>query len=97
MKKRTCDYCHRDILPGETPFELKLEIYAAAELPEITQEDMEKDHTAEIEAIINAMEQMNVDELADEVFESYIFLLCCKCRKEIHNRLKLHLDKKQPI
>ena len=90
-----CDYCHREISLEEVIFELKMELYAAPDMPEITEEDLEQDHSEEIESLIEAMEQMDAEELTDEVYECYIFKLCNECRQDIHNKLKHNTDKKQ--
>ncbi len=97
MKKRVCDYCHREIDTDDMFYELKLEMYAAPVLPDISEEDMEKDHTAEIEALIDAMDSMDVEELTDEVFECYVFHLCKDCRLHLHNKLQHNRDKKKPL
>ncbi|MCD6386575.1 hypothetical protein J7M23_12470 [Candidatus Sumerlaeota bacterium] len=97
MRQLKCDYCHREIPEDDIHFELKLELYASAELPELTEEDLKKDHTAEIEALIEAMQEMDAEELTDEVYECYVFTLCAECRHEIHNRLKHNKEKKHPI
>jgi len=94
---KKCDYCHSDITPGDPYFELKLEMYAAPEMPEITSEDLEVDHMEELQSLIDAMEEMDTDELTDEVYECYVFTLCKKCRDEIHARLKHNKDKKKSL
>ena len=35
------------------------------------------------------MENADVDELTDQVFEGYIFNLCPSCRSDFHQQLKL--------
>ena len=94
-KERCCDYCHREIEPDETAYELKLEMFASPEFPDDFGADTEKDHTAEIEALLEIMESMDVEEATDEVYECYLFRLCPQCRRDIHARLKNHQDKKQ--
>ena len=95
--RRTCDYCHREIPKKEVLFNLKLEMFAAAEFPDDFAENLDRDHQAEIDALLEIMEQMDVQEAMDEVFESYLFRLCTKCRNAIHRKLKEHGDKKQII
>ncbi len=92
-----CDYCHCELSDDQNTFVLKLELYASPELPEFTDADLERDHTAEILALLETMEGMDTEELTDEVYECYLFRLCQQCRKEIHRKLKHHKNKKQPI
>lgn len=51
-------------------------------------ETIAKDHTAEIEHLLNEMEGMDVEEINDQVYESYTFELCPKCRNFLHKKLK---------
>jgi len=44
---------------------------------------------AEIEAIIEALEDMDVEEVTDQVYECYKFDLCPQCRENFHSKLKL--------
>ena len=97
MQKRKCDYCHCDLKEGVVHFEIKLEMYATPTMPDITPDDLNVDHTDELQELIEAMEDMDPDELTDEVYECYIFTLCKQCRDEIHYKLKHNKDKKQPI
>ena len=84
VKQRRCDYCHREIHPDETIYELKLELFASPDFPDDFGKDSDKDHTAEIEALLEIMENMDVEEATDEVYECYVFRLCPHCRKDVH-------------
>jgi len=87
--KRKCDNCGRTVPKDETIYEIKIELYAKAEELEIDEEDLQEDHMAEIEAIIEALEDMDVEEVTDQVYECYKFDLCPQCRENFHSKLKL--------
>jgi benzoyl-CoA reductase/2-hydroxyglutaryl-CoA dehydratase subunit BcrC/BadD/HgdB len=90
MKKNgKCDNCGRIVNYKETLYEIRIDIYAKGGPIEITKEDLDKDHIAEMKKLIDAMEKMDEQELTDEVWESYRFDLCHDCRKEFHANLKL--------
>ena len=97
MKKiGTCENCGRIVLSGDTLFQIRIDIYAKGGPLEIEPEDLEKDHIAEMKALIAKMEQMDVQELTDEVWESYRFDLCAKCRKAFHKKLRLRATGQYP-
>lgn len=73
----------------ETLYEIRIDIYAKGGPVEITKEDLEKDHIAEMKKLLCQMDKMDVQELTDEVWERYRFDLCQECRKEFHSKLKL--------
>jgi len=84
-----CQNCGRTIPKGETLFEIRIDIYAKGGPIDIDPEDLKKDHIREMKELIKRMENMDIDELTDEVWESYRFDLCKTCRKEFHKKLKL--------
>ena len=90
MKKwGRCENCHKRVPPGEILYEIRIDIYAKGGPVEIEPEDLDKDHIAEMQRLIARMEHMDVEELTDQVWESYKFDLCSQCRKEFHANLKL--------
>jgi benzoyl-CoA reductase/2-hydroxyglutaryl-CoA dehydratase subunit BcrC/BadD/HgdB len=94
--KGTCENCGRIVKGKDTLYEIRIDIYAKGGPVEITKEDLEKDHIAEMKKLIEAMETMDEQELTDEVWESYRFDLCHDCRKEFHAKLKLKATGKAP-
>jgi hypothetical protein len=76
---------------NEILYEVKIEIYAKAEPLDLSPEDLEKDYREEIEHLIEAMEEMDTEELSDQVYECYRFDLCADCRNDLHTMLKLKL------
>lgn len=87
-----CENCGRAVFKGETLFEIRIDIYAKGGPIELEPEDLEKDHLKEMKDLIARMEKMDVDELTDEVWESYRFNLCHQCRKDFHSKLKMKVS-----
>ena len=79
----TCDMCGKDLLVNEdVRYVVKIEVYAAYDPMEITEEDLEKDHMEEISQLIEEMEDMDAEELEDGVYKSFRFDLCPMCQKK---------------
>jgi hypothetical protein len=85
---KTCDVCGRAIGRRDVSFVLRLELFADPEPPVITKEDLERDHRAEMEALLAAMANIDPGEAMDEVHERYDYIICSGCRGDIHHRLK---------
>lgn len=90
-KKRRCDYCDKLIGEKEQGYGLNIEMFALADPLELTEEDLERDFRAELEELIQQLEDVDVSEAEDQVHEIYRFILCGKCRQAIHHRLKNRL------
>ena len=79
----TCDLCgkamHRD---EDVRHVVKIEVYAAYDPLEITEEDLDQDHMEEIGHILSQMEDMDPHELEDEVYKGFRFDLCSSCHKK---------------
>ena len=91
-----CENCGRAVPPEDLLYEIRIDIYAKGGPVEIDPSDLEKDHLEEMKKLIHRMEKMDVGELTDQVWESYRFDLCRKCREEFHARLKLKATGKPP-
>lgn len=87
MKKR-CFNCARDISEGEVSFLIRIELLADPTPPEIKDGDLDKDLRSEMEALVEAMKDMDPVEAEDEIFERYEYVLCKRCRERFHRRLK---------
>ena len=87
MLHYTCDMCGKDLLVDEdVRYVVKMEVYAAYDPMEISQEDLEKDHMEEISQLIDEMEDMDTQELEDGVYKSFRFDLCPSCQKKFVRR-----------
>lgn len=96
IQEGRCENCGRAVPPEELLYEIRIDIYAKGGPVVIDPADLEKDHLDEMKKLIARMENMNVEELTDQVWESYRFDLCMKCREEFHARLKLKATGKPP-
>jgi hypothetical protein len=59
-----------------------MEVYAAPDPLEITEEDLDQDHMQEISKLLDHMEQLGTQELEDGVCKSLRFDLCPECREK---------------
>jgi hypothetical protein len=77
----TCDLCGKALLADEeTRYIAKIEVYAAYDPMEITGDDLEKDHEDEMQSLLDEMADMDAEELEGQVYQSFRFDLCPKCR-----------------
>ena len=86
--KQLCEICGEELAQPEQAYRLKIEMYADPSPPEITQEDMEgRDFEAEMRELIEQMAGLDPAEAEAEVYESYLFTLCGRCRRRLHEGL----------
>ena len=79
----SCDLCGKELLVEEDlRYVAKIEVYAAYDPLEITEEDLEEDHMEEIGELIKQLENMDEQELEDQVYKSFRFDLCPDCHKK---------------
>ena len=77
-----CDRCGRQLEPDDPGrFVVKVEVFAAADPLTITEEDLKRDHRAEIARLIDQLERMDPDEVEDQVYRSFRFDLCRQCHE----------------
>jgi len=60
---------------------VKVEVFAVADPLTITEEDLKRDHRAEIARLLDQLEKMDPDEIEDQVYRSFRFDLCPQCHK----------------
>jgi len=65
----------------EIAYWVRLEIFASPEPPTLTPEDLERDHT-------DQMEKVGPEECEAQVYEAYRFVICGRCRDYFHDHLK---------
>ena len=79
----SCDLCGKELLVEEDlRYVAKIEVYAAYDPLEITEDDLEDDHMEQIGELIKSMEHMDQQELEDQVYKSFRFDLCPDCHKK---------------
>ena len=82
MVHYTCDMCGKTLLSDEdVRYVVKIEVYAAYDPMELTDEDLLEDHASEIEAICHEIAELDQGELEDSVYKEMEFDLCPGCQK----------------
>ena len=80
----TCDLCGKVLRPGDDQhFVVKVEVFAAQDPAEITEEDLDEDHMEAVSQLLREMEENldNPDEL-DPAHQSFRYDLCPQCREK---------------
>jgi hypothetical protein len=78
----TCDGCGRALAGGDVPrYEVRIEVKAAADPPEVSAEDLDHDFRAEIAALLRRMEGLSAAEAQDQVYRVFHFDLCPACQR----------------
>lgn len=78
----SCDICDKPLLVDEdVRFVVDIQVYAAYDPMELTQEDLAKDRGEEIKALLRRTATMDAQELEDGVHKRLRFDLCPECRK----------------
>ena len=79
-----CDNCGRGIDAADQKYIMKVEMFASADPPIITEEMLKGDLVDKMNEIVEQMKDMDPQELEDQVFESYEFEICPACRDMFH-------------
>jgi hypothetical protein len=80
MESVFCRRCGAELSPGRTHFYVvHIHAYADASPPEITAEDLARDHEAEMRKILAEAEQYSERELLETVDRRTQFYLCARC------------------
>jgi len=83
MIRYRCDRCGKDLPPGAADrFVVRIEVFAAEGPLEITDEELRKDHQAEIRRLVEQLSHTPIDEVEDNVYRAFRFDLCDKCHAE---------------
>ncbi len=81
MITHICDRCGRPIEKGQLRYLARIEVFAAADLLEVTLEDLRRDTRREMEALLEQCEQLTEEELMRDVYVKLEFDLCRACQK----------------
>lgn len=80
--KLACDRCGKTLLLDEdVRYKLRIQVYAAYDPMELTEDDLATDHRSEMLRLLRQLEQQDPDEVRDSVFRELDFDLCSACRK----------------
>ena len=81
MVHYTCDMCGKTLLSDEdVRYVVKVEVFAAYDPMEVTEDDLNKDHKQEIADLLSEMENMDPAEIEEGVYKRLRFDLCAACR-----------------
>ncbi len=83
----SCDRCKRSIDPSEQlRYVVRVEIRAALDFEDTTEDESSRDHLLEIEEILDSAEDGSSDFVSDDVYQQKRFDLCPSCyRKFVRN------------
>ena len=74
------DRCAKAIHPGQADFfVIRSEAFADPTPPEITEDDLLRDHRREIEKLITAMQDLSEQQAMDQVYRRKNLILCNGC------------------
>ena len=86
MIHHSCDCCKCLIDPRQAlRYVVRMEVYAAAEPSDSDEREDDRDHLAEIQDILERMEDTEGDEIGDDVYQQLRFDLCPQCREKFIN------------
>jgi hypothetical protein len=75
-----CDRCGRGLLTDQdVRYVVRIDVTAAYDPLEITAEELARDHTEEIRALLTQLQHMSEQEIMDQVHRSMTFDLCATC------------------
>ena len=75
-----CDRCSREVHPGQADFfVIRVEAFADPTPPEITEDDLQRDHRREIENLLAAMQYLSEQRAMDQVYRRKNLILCNSC------------------
>ncbi len=86
----TCDLCGKTLLIDEdVRYIVNIEVFAAYDPMELTEEDLKKDLRKELSELVKRMEKLDPEKAQDEVYRRFQFHLCPVCqRKYIRDPLR---------
>ena len=88
-----CARCGAELTPGKGDFYVvRIEALADPSPPRFSEEDLQHDHRAEIERLIEQMRDLSEQELTDQVYRRLVLYLCGPCyRRWIDNPREMSL------
>lgn len=83
MIRYSCDLCKRDLDPEtDLRYVVKMEVYAAFDPANATEDEDDRDHLEEIQDILERIDDLENDQIGDDVYRQLRFDLCSECRKK---------------
>jgi hypothetical protein len=83
MLRVTCDLCGKELRPGQGQHHVvKIEVFAAHDPAELTEEDLDADHVEEVGQLLRDMEDGLCDpEQVEPARQNFRYDLCPACKK----------------
>jgi hypothetical protein len=81
MNHLTCDLCGGAL--SEVRFEMKIEIKAAYDALNLTEEDLARDIREEIANVLRQLEGLSAKDAQDQVYRAFEFDLCPACQRTV--------------
>ncbi len=79
----SCDRCGAALLvKSDVRYEVRIEVKAAYDPMELTQEDLQRDFGKEIQRLLQQMQNLTPEQAADQVYRVFKFDLCPPCQKD---------------
>lgn len=78
---RLCDRCGQPIAPHQLRYVAKIQVFAAADPLAISAAELQRDHSQEIEHLLQQCAEMSEAELMNDVFVEFAFDLCHSCQR----------------
>jgi hypothetical protein len=88
----TCDHCGRELRKDEDRYVVKIEVFAAHDPAEITEDDLEEDHMEEVSQLLQELDEDELDVEPEK--KRFRYDLCDHCRKK-YTRDPLNKDAAQ--
>ncbi len=83
MIRYRCDGCGLDLeRSGFNHYIVRIEAFAAAGKLEFTEQDLKRDHQADIRRLIAEIEAKHPDEIEDQVYRALRFDFCPACHRK---------------
>lgn len=84
MSAFACDRCGRGLLTdADVRYVVKLEITSAYDPMEVTPADLEGDHEAEIQKLMEQLEDLDAEDVENSVHWSKQFDVCATCQRAL--------------
>ena len=78
----TCDHCGKQLRAGEDHYVVKIEVFAAHDPAEITEEDLEEDHMEAVSQLLRDMEDTDGAGDVEPASRHFRYDLCPECRRK---------------
>ena len=83
-----CDNCKKQIERTLQRYCVKVEVFAAPESPEFTEDDLKKDFKKELKKLVKSASKINPEKLMEDVYVKFEYDMCRKCRDAYLRNLK---------